>query len=757
MELAELTSFVGRGWELEQVRALMGRTRLLTLTGAGGCGKTRLALQVARLEAARRQERLTVVQLASLRDPELLAQQVANDLGAPDAGGLDPEAWLVESLGSMATLLLLDNCEHLAPACTALATQLLTACPKLRLLCTSRESLKAAGETTWVVPSLSFPRDGQGAKEPLEFESVRLFVDRASAIQAGFALTPANANAITGICRRLEGLPLAIELAAARVNMLAPAQIFELLSDALSLLQVRRGPVERQRTLTATMDWSYELLDQQERVAFCRLGVFAADFGLEAAATVCGPYLDRSTVLNLIAGLVDQSLLIADITGPAVRYRMLEPVRQYAATRLEKRGDEAHAREAHFLHHLSLARLAHPHLLADPAQCDWLARLDLDLPEFRSALNWGFASQPSLAAEMAILLGWFWWFRGYIAEGRGWMERTLASDVGNEAICAAALAFDGRLANRQGNHRRAVSRFLAAADKFRNLRDESGLAFVLFDLGVAARATGHLVRSKVLLERSLAMERRLGAEGVVAYVLQELGVLAMLSGQGRRAEQLLREAVGQQQAAGDRWGVSVNLANLAELLLSRGDTAQAIPLLAQSLRIMDELADPFVLAQLFDYIGLVAIDEGAVAAGLRLLGAGAALRDGLHVRPTVAHARLIEPRRSRAERLLGRHAADLAWRAGQEWLPSEAIASARLIADGSVGRASRLSARERQVAAFVADGLTNVEIADVLHLSERTVDNHVQHVLNKLGVRSRTQIGVWMSRQATARRAGSGG
>jgi non-specific serine/threonine protein kinase len=429
---------------------------------------------------------------------------------------------------------------------------------------------------------------------------------------------------------------------------------------------------------------------------------------------------------------------------------MLEPVRQYALARLLASDEGQTARAAHFEYHLRLTHEAEPHLLSAPDQESWLAQLGEAHAELRSALAWGFEADPGRASELAARLGWFWWFRGHIGEGSAWMAKAVEANPDPTPVRGKALSFSGRLASRQGDHRKAASFYLAAARTFRHSHDDSGLAFALFDLGVAARATGRLVRARILLEAGLALERRLGDEAMVAYHFQELGVLAMVDGREAEADGLLREAIARQRALGNRWGLCLNLGNLAEMLIKRGDTSEATQLLAESLDIAQSFADPFMLAQLLDYAGMAAIDGGRAAAGLRLLGAGDSMRTRLHIRAAVAHRNLVDRWRHQAERVLGPGNTVAAWNAGGEWPVPDALATARATLAPASARATGLSPREQQVATLVTDGLTNREIAGRLHLSERTVENHVQHVLNKLGGRSRAQIAAWMSRQASA-------
>src|SRR5919202_492349 len=411
----ELTSFIGREREIAEVKRLLlleGKDRLLTLTGPGGCGKTRLALKVAFEVVQEFEDGVWLVELSSLSDPDLVPQAVAFALGVREAPERSLTEVLTEHLKSKKMLLVLDNCEHVIDACAALADALLRACPELRILATSREALSIAGEATWLVPPLSLPDPEH--PPPVEdlagYEAVRLFLERAAAVSSRFELTERNAPAVAQVCRRVDGMPLAIELAAARARVLSVEQIASRLEDSFRLLATdSRTALPRQRTLRATIGWSHELLSQEEQALFRRLSVFAGGFALEAAEGVCaGVGIERDGVLDLLTHLVDKSLLlVAQQGGEEARYRVLETVRQYGAEKLKESGDEPEIRRRHADFFLKLAEEAEPGLMG-PEQGEWLERLEQEHGNLRAALMWSLGGgNQELGLRLAAGVGRF--------------------------------------------------------------------------------------------------------------------------------------------------------------------------------------------------------------------------------------------------------------------------------------------------------------------------------------------------------------
>jgi predicted ATPase/DNA-binding SARP family transcriptional activator len=439
---APRTSFVGRDREIVEVKRALSMTRLLTLTGAGGSGKTRLALEVARDLVGAYSDGVWLAELAGLSEGDLVPQAVAKAVGVREQPSRPLTDTLVDYLRDKVMLLVVDNCEHLVEAAARLADMLLDSCARLRVLATSREALGIVGEMYWPVQSLSLPDPmQQPTVEELErYESVRLFMERARFRNPALILSPQNAQAVVEICIRLDGIPLAIELAAARVG-LPVEQIAARLDDSLRLLTAgSRTATPRQQTLRGTMDWSYELLSEREQLLFARLSVFAGGWTLGAVELVgVGDGIEEKDVLDLLLRLVDKSLVVAE--AAEVRYRMLEPVRQYALDKLEESDEAEEARRRHAEFFLGIAEETETEMKG-PEQVPWLDRLEAEHDNLRGALSWALErGGPDLGLHLAVAFWWFWEARGYFGEGRRWLEQALAK--GSRASSSRARALDG--------------------------------------------------------------------------------------------------------------------------------------------------------------------------------------------------------------------------------------------------------------------------------------------------------------------------
>jgi len=474
----QLTSFVGRERELGEAAALLRNARLLTLTGAGGCGKTRLALKLAEQRGDEFAAGVWPVELAAVGEPELIGPAVAQALGTRLASDRAPEIALAGHIGDRQQLLLLDNCEHLVEPIARLAEALLSHCPHLTVLATSREPLRVPGEVTWRVPSLSLPKlvAGAPAEESLEAESVRLFAARAAQAAPGFELDDDNSTAVASLCHRLDGMPLAIELAAARVGVLTPAQIVERLDGSLDLLSAgNRTAMTRQQTLRATLAWSFDLLDADEQVLLRRLAVFAGGFGLEAAEDVCAEDpLRRSEAVALLGRLVDKSLVHVEDERDDRHYRLLETVRQYAAERLEEAGERSAFERRHRDWYLALAE-SDPTPAGDLPARSRLRRLDRERDNLRAALASALASDPQTGLRLAVALWRFWLMRGYLAEGYRWLTAALAAAPAHTAVRGRALLAACVIGLRRGIHGRIHDFGAESMAIFRELEDRAGL------------------------------------------------------------------------------------------------------------------------------------------------------------------------------------------------------------------------------------------------------------------------------------------
>ena len=540
----EQTSFVGRRRELAEINQALGRTRLLTLTGPGGAGKTRLAYEAAARLAGSYPDGVHVVELASLSRSELVPQAVASVLDVPLPETGPAEVALARQLAERRLLVVLDNCEHLLDACARLAAALLRRCPDVVVLATSREPLRVGGEVTWRTPSLALPdlRILPALPHLAELESVRLFVERARAAAPEFVLDERTAPAVAEICVRLDGMPLALELAAARTSALAPAQIAARLDDALHVLgRGSRAAVTRQQTLHATLAWSHDLLDQDERILFRRLAVFAGSMSLEAVEQVCGGGLD---VVDLLSRLVDKSLVQAEHADGTARYRLLEIIRQFAGQRLGDAGERASQVRAHRDWYLAFAA-AHDPERAVGVVNDTPQALDVEHGNLRAALASGLADDPAEALQLAVSLWRFWLARGHFAEGGRWLGATLASAPARTPLRARALLAAAAMEVRRGDgSARVLDLAVEAAAIMREVADDKALAQVLPLTGLLAWVDDGAWRQAVrLVEEGRSLAATAGADGMVAGATHMLGVIALMRGAATDAERYLSETL----------------------------------------------------------------------------------------------------------------------------------------------------------------------------------------------------------------------
>lgn len=612
----DLSLFVGRDTELEQIRALLDSTRLLTLTGAGGSGKTRLAVEV--LSGLPAVEALWV-ELADLDDPELLPQHIAEAAGFPDEVH-SPEG-LTPLLAGRDVLVVLDNCEHLVDACATLAPTLLGACPELRILATSREALGVRGERAWLVPPLGLPEPASGLEVIGRSEAVRLFVERARDMAPAFELTAENGCTVAEICQAVDGIPLAIELAAARVRVLSTGQILERLRASLDLLASGgRGTLPRHRTLRAALDWSYDLLPDDRRQLLHRLSVFRGGATLEAVETVCAADAgERAGVLDTLASLVDRSLVVVREHQGEARYALLETVRQYARERLNGT-DEAHrVRGRHAAFFSTLAAEAEPHLTR-PTRPLWIGRLLPELDNLRETLTWTRDHTPDAHVALVGRLWWFWFSTRHWAEGGRWLAEALAlpearapgraramllfargallalqarpeeprplleeaaalaRDIGDERLEAYALNYLGLTYAGEG---RAEGRALChrAEVWFRKHEDLYGLRLALLLQGSTAMGLGELEEAKRLNREGVEVARRFGLDREMAISLQNLAAVHLRAGEPQEAERLVLEALAASRRDPSYYFIAVGLSYLAEATMHRGATLEAARLL----------------------------------------------------------------------------------------------------------------------------------------------------------------------------------
>lgn len=605
------------------IRERLGNARLVTLTGAGGSGKTRLACEVARDLVNDRRDGVWLVELAGLESPDLVLPTAATTMGIrpqPGQGLIDA---LRTSLQTRQLLLVLDNCEHLIAACAALVESLLQACPRLQVLATSRERLAIAGETVWRVPPLSLPAAAQPSSltDIAAAEAVRLFVERATASDPDFALTPENADAVVQICRRLDGMPLAIELAAARVPLLPVEQLAARLDDRFHLLVGgNRTSLPRQRTLQATVDWSYGLLSDAERVLFRRLSVAPQSMALDAATAIgCGTWIGRDELLPLLGRLVEMSFTEMRATGGEARYYLLETLRQYGRERLQESGEAAAVRKRHAHHFLALVGRAGPHLNGSGA-APWLDRLERERDHLGAALNWWIECGASDAGRRAIDALWeFWWLRGHWIEGRAWLHRILAERADlPPAMRGELLRREAFLAHRQADDRAARLLAEASVSLQRGREDQAGLAAALHTLGDVVRGQGDDATARALFEESLTRAREQGDQRRIADILASLGRLSETQGDFRAARTHFEECLRLRRAEGNDARIADSLADFANVAKWEGDYASARSLNEESLALARHLGDRAAIAFALRELGILASIGGddVAAAGL---------------------------------------------------------------------------------------------------------------------------------------------
>ena len=605
---AQLTSFVGREKEINAVTRLIATNRLVTLTGPGGTGKTRLSLRVAADLLDTFGNGVWFVELAPLADPALIVQTIMNTLGLREESGYSLLEIITDYLRAKNALLILDNCEHLIEAVAQLAETLLQACPDLRLLVSSREALGIAGETPYRVPSLAIPnaQGGHTAESILNYEAARLFIERAKAVAPAFTVTDENASAIAQVCTRLDGIPLAIELAAARVKILKPEQIAERLNDRFRLLTGgSRTALPRQQTLRALIDWSYDLLSDSERILLTRLSVFAGGWTLEAAETVCSDQysvnsdqysvdsnqslstehcLLNTDILDLLMQLVNKSLVVVDADdGPETRYRMLETIRQYSRDKLLETDDGTQLRTRHLDYFLALAEHAEPEL-SGPRVAEWLRRLDADLDNMRAALEWSLGQNVQTGLKLTAALMQYWNAHNDMHEGMEWLTLLLRQpDAATrnltraKALTALSFLFAAQLENAQ-TQKMAEE----ALTIYRELGDKHGEAFALYMLGSALCGQDDYATGRPLVFESLALYRKLNDKIGVGEVLSALGNF-IDDHDPERARVYMTESLEIARELGDSAGVAARLSNLGRIAYRAGDYAASRAQLTESL------------------------------------------------------------------------------------------------------------------------------------------------------------------------------
>jgi non-specific serine/threonine protein kinase len=675
-----LTSFVGREHELAELQSLLAHQRLLTLTGAGGVGKTRLAMHLAAAVIKGYNDGVWLVELAALSDPTLVPQAVNGVLGLKEQRGKSLTERLTEHLQAKQLLLVLDNAEHLIAACAQLSETVLRQCARVTLLVTSRERLGVRGEMTYRVPSLSTPdanRDAT-AESIVAYDSVRLFSERVQLHRRHFAITDQNAPALANVCRRLDGIPLAIELAAARVRSMSVEELNQHLELRLLKTDLRTA-LPRQQTLRALIDWSYDLLGTTEQALFRRLSVFAGGWTLAAAEQVCSDEsVGMDAVLEFLASLADKSLLLVEERDGATRCRLLETVRQYARERMAAADGEGRWRDRHLEYFRALALEVEP-LLKGPELQLGLDRLETEHDNLRLALDWAESGHGDSVAglQIATAIWWFWQVRGHLREGRRRLSRLLAAAPATEALAirARALRGAGALAREQGDYAAAEALHRESLAIRRELGDRSGIALVLGSLGAVAIERGNYDAARALEEESLAIQRELGDLLSVAQVLNNLGEVAYYQGDYVTARARLEESVAIYRQLGNEWGVSMSVNNLGMVARAEGNLAEALTRLKEGLLIRRELGDTSRgIALSLEEFACLALALGSPGRAARIWGHAERLRQ-VHDVPLFPALLVDHQRHVAAARAAMRDDAafDAAWQDGYSMTLEQAI------------------------------------------------------------------------------------
>ena len=749
---AEVTSFVGRRRELAVIRKMLTEVRLTTLVGPGGVGKTRLARRAATDLRRGFPGGAWWVELAEVREPALVDNAILAALDLRDQTATEPLALLRSYLRDKRLLLVVDNCEHLLPEAARVLTEILRAAPGVRMIATSREPLSAPGEHVVPVPPLELPP--ADATVPLarlrHNETVTLFAERATAASGSFELTDANRAAVVELCRRLDGLPLAIELAAMRTRVLTAQQILDRLTDRFGLLTGSQAALPRHQTLRTTIDWSHDLLTAGEQALLRRLWVFAGRFTLEDVEGVCtSDDAPAADALDLLSSLVDKSLVlkVKEDVNEVASYRLHETMREYAGVKVRAAGerDAVELRCADYYR----GKCARAPEEARYQLVEWLGWMDLEIDNIRAVLQRCVAHKDGYRGiELAGLIGWYWITRA-TSEGIRWLDELLPFGGATPQARAIAYFLHGFLALHQFDPKAAVP----ALDQAATAAQEAGyVSMHSQSLSMAAVAHG-MAGDRAAAKRSIAAAQAIATDLYPPKILllQAQALNALLEGDLDTVRSATSEAVRASREAGDLYSLDQLLLNLGLVALMRGDLEGAKPPLTEALRIARQIDDRLAQYCLLDALGCHAAGSGQTRLAAQLLGAAETVQAGIggsvvpHVAPLVAQAK--ESARAalgspsfqaelEAGRRLGRDAA-IGLALGE---PAQVTATA-----AADPWASPLRKREAEVAHLVAEGLSNKQIGARLFISEHTVDSHIRSILNKLGVNSRAQIAAWIA------------
>src|SRR4051794_4295819 len=751
-----VTSFIGRQLELRTAKRRLEEARLVTLTGPGGVGKTRLAIEVARSARRAFPDGVWMVDLASLADPSRVAQTVLSALGARDQPGRSAEQQLVDRLRDRTTLILLDNCEHLLDASARLVDLLLRAAPGLRVLATSREPLAIAGEHVLSVPALASPE--ADAVPPVEalsrYEAVTLLVERARSVAPDFALTPANATDIARLCARLDGIPLAIELAATRLRSLSVAAVVARLDDRFALLTGgSRAALPRQQTLRALIDWSYDLCTREEQLLWARLSVFAGTFDLASAEAVCsGDELPAHDVVDLLDHLVAKSIVLTVRRPDDLGYRMLVTIREYGAQRLEESGATDAVRRRHRDHYRARARTMVEEFCA-PGQALAIARMREDHPNLAAALEWSIRSPGEVlaGAELAADLRYHWVVGGSLDEGRRWLDQILEVAPEGTRERGQALWVAGWVNLIAGDHAAAERQLAECTAVAAALGDPALAAFADQQTALLRFSRGEAQTALELYERALAGHRRAGHRLAELFTSFQLAMALAYAGELSRARTIYAEALRTSEARGERWVRAYVLWVTGITEWRAGDFETARAAARSALELQPEFRDHICAGVATELLGWIDAAEGEFAHAARMIGAARAVWAdvGTEIASFGSYLKADSLAAVQATRTdLGDQRFDAIVARARRLSIDEAIALALdtpAPVTTDLDEPSPLTARELQIAALIAEGLSNKAIATSLVVSPRTVDGHLERIFRKLDLTSRAQLAAWVA------------
>jgi len=803
---APLSTFIGREREIAELRQMLRADILVTLTGPGGSGKTRLAIQAASEMQGEYEDGVWLVELASLSEEALVTQTIASHLNIREQSGRALIDTLVDHLSSQNALLVIDNCEHLIHACAQFAATILQRCPDLRILATSREMLGVPGEAVFATPPMTLP-EVQPWKSPAsaqnainiygQSEAVQLFMNRASALVRDFTLDTENGAWISEICRRLDGMPLAIELAAARVPTLSIQEIAHRLDDRFHLLTGGSRTAEpRQQTLRATLDWSYALLSDPEKKVLQCLSIFSGGAILEAAQMVCcGEGVNPEELLDVLSRLVEKSLIVVDRPeGGEVRYHLLETIRQYANEKLAESGEANDTRDRHLSYFVHWTKKAMPHLFQSE-QYTWLDRIETEHDNIRAALEWSQVSH--VAAEDGLQLsartGYFWQLRGYHTEGRNRISaaleqngaeprnltrskalyqaavlafhqsdylavRSLAEDslaiareLGDEGRLQVANALEilAEVAAETGEYAKAPNLYEQALALYREVGNLVGIGDTLKMLGWTSMRTGDFERAESWLNEGLIVCRKSGDLRQITSALAGLGELAIRRGQYGRANDFLNESLDISRRSGEKWGIAIVLGSLGWIALRQNDLNGMRKLLGESLEIRVETGDRGGIAWCLEKLAEADFELSQFLRAVIIFSMASAIRASVSSAMDAADRPSYENMLSKIQEAISEDAFTAAWAEGQTMKLEDAVEYAlvepkQLGSEGSLKeKFGGLTAREREVAVLIAQGKSNREIARDMTVSVKTIETYVTRILNTLGFDSRVQVATW--------------